>query len=447
MSFTPNALLSQLEFPAATRRVAVAFSGGLDSTVLLHALASRRHMLPGPLLALHVDHSLQAESADWAMHCRSVAEHLDVEFELLRIVVDPAPGASVEAAAREARYAAFDEFLEAGDCLLTAQHADDQAETFLLQALRGAGPAGLAAMPIEKPLGEAVLLRPLLDWSRADLEAWADEQGIDWIDDPSNAETRFDRNFLRNEVMPRLKERWPALATTLGRSARHCAEAAGLLEEFGAGLLAASNATRTRMPAEALRPLSSERQALLLREWLRQGGWPLPSERVLVEEILPLIDLPPDSNGQVLLGDTRLRWHRDALHLVKDAGGIRSGSWDTAGPFDLGEDMGRLVRLPADERGLDPAITTLDVRQRVGGERIRPAGQAHHRELKKLLQEAGIPPWVRGWLPLLYHRDELVAVADLWLSETALVENGWRIEWKNGPELIPGGNLPDQGRK
>ncbi|MDX1443418.1 MAG: tRNA lysidine(34) synthetase TilS, partial [Gammaproteobacteria bacterium] len=294
MKFSPEALLSQLDLPAATQRVVVAYSGGLDSTVLLHALARLGEQLPGPLVALHIDHSLQADSPRWAEHCREVALSLGVDFSLLKILVDPAPGASVEAAARDGRYAAFAEFLEKGDVLLTAQHADDQAETFLLQALRGAGVAGLAAMPRERELGAAMHLRPLLDWTRVELEAWAVGQELDWLDDPSNADDRFDRNFLRNRVLPELRERFPGMAATLSRSAGHCADASEILAEEAAQMLVTSGGREGFLPLAALESLSTARQRLLLRHWLAENGVPALSDAQLAEA-LAMLEMRPDA--------------------------------------------------------------------------------------------------------------------------------------------------------
>src|SRR5690606_38380138 len=235
VTFSPDFLLQEFPFPAAhPRRVWVAYSGGLDSTVLLHALAARRDALPAPLHAVHVNHNLHPDSARWARDCQAVCDALDVPMESFAVTVGNGRGVSVEAAARDARYDVFRDLLEDDELLLTAQHQDDQLETFLLQAFRGAGPHGLAAMPRQAPFGRGRLCRPLLDFSRAELEAWARARGLEWLDDPSNAEARFARNFLRLEILPALRQRWPQLAATVSRSARHCAEAAWLLDEMAA---------------------------------------------------------------------------------------------------------------------------------------------------------------------------------------------------------------------
>lgn len=434
MNFSPDALLAQLDFPAGSERVVVAYSGGLDSTVLLHALAARRHLLPGPLHAVHVDHGLQPESPQWAEHCRTTAERLDVGFDALQAQVDLDAGIGPEAAAREARFDSLAGLLEAGDCLLTAQHADDQAETFLLQALRGAGPSGLAAMPARRPLGDAWLLRPLLRWSRAELENWADHNDLDWIDDPSNASEDFDRNYLRHRVMPVLRQRWPAFATTLSRAARHCADAADINAGLGQELLAASDAAGDCLPLAALAGLDEPRQRVLLRSWLDSHAAPVPSEAVL-ETMRGLCGPRAEGAGEVHWAGHVLRRHREALHLELDAADApRAGEWDTASPFELGGSWGRLRRRSASGVGLDPAIRRLQLGYREGGERLQPAGSSMHRELKKLLQEAGIPRWQRSQLPLLYHDGELVAVGDRWISEAASVDSGgWQIEWQDSP--------------
>jgi len=209
----------------------IAFSGGLDSTVLLHLLATlaKTDTFP-PLSAIHVHHGLQAAADAWPAHCRAVCDALGVPLQVIRVQVRP--GASLERAAREARYQAFAEVTGAGELLITGQHRDDQAETLLFRLLRGAGVRGLAAMPVQRPLAGGYLVRPLLDVSRADLEAYAREHQLTWVEDPSNADPRFSRNYLRHHVFPRLIERWPQAVSTMARSAEHLSEAQGLLDEL-----------------------------------------------------------------------------------------------------------------------------------------------------------------------------------------------------------------------
>lgn len=212
----------------------IAFSGGLDSTVLLHLLAdyARSHAAP-PLRAVHVHHGLQAAADAWPAHCKAVCANLGIALEVIHVQVSP--GASLEQAARDARYAAFQQTLGPGDILFTGQHCDDQAETLLLRLLRGAGLRGLAAMPWQRPLGQGSLVRPLLGCARQQLQAYAQARGLAWIDDPSNADTRFARNFLRREVMPQLQQRWPQVGQNFARAAEHLGEALGLLDELAQG--------------------------------------------------------------------------------------------------------------------------------------------------------------------------------------------------------------------
>ncbi|MGB5260270.1 MAG: tRNA lysidine(34) synthetase TilS, partial [Gammaproteobacteria bacterium] len=234
MKFSPDALYIQLlsvPLPAAWQ---VAFSGGLDSSVLLHAMATLRERFAITLGAVHVHHGLQADADAWANHCRRVCAGYDIPLSVLHADARPVQGESPEAAARHARYTALADWLAPDHCLLTAQHQDDQAETLLLQLLRGAGVHGLASMPVCTAFGEGTHFRPLLLLRRAALHDYALAAGLEWIEDPSNAETGIDRNFLRHAVMPLLQSRWPALSGNLSRSAAHAAEAAGLLDVLAA---------------------------------------------------------------------------------------------------------------------------------------------------------------------------------------------------------------------
>jgi len=252
----------------------IAFSGGLDSTVLLHLLAhhARNHPTP-PLRAVHIHHGLQSAADAWPAHCQAICDPLGIELQVIPVRVGP--GASREQAARDARYAAFKQLLGPGDVLFTAQHRDDQAETVLLRLLRGAGLRGLSAMPGQRSLGQGYLARPLLDTSRQRLHDYACAHRLQWIEDPSNADLGFDRNYLRREVMPRLQQRWPQASQNLARGAQHLGEALGLLDELAMGDLAAAEqgaalrwAGIDSLDLDVLKALSAARQRNALQYWL-----------------------------------------------------------------------------------------------------------------------------------------------------------------------------------
>lgn len=426
--FSPRRLLSELQAAHASRYW-VAFSGGLDSMVLLHALHQVRDELPS-LAAIHVNHGLHPQAADWASRCAAECRALDIPIQLAEVSVSRG-GESVEAAARDARYQVFRDLLQPGECLLTAHHQDDQLETFLLQAFRGAGPHGLAAMPQRAPLGAGELHRPLLAFTRGELEAWARERELAWLDDPSNADDRFDRNFLRLEILPRLRQRWPQLATTISRSARHCAEAAWLLDELAAADLA-EVAREDVISVAALRRLDLSRQRNLLRHWLDWQGFPRPSEKKLEHVLSDVLEAGPDREPCVEWADVAVRRYRDGIYAERRQVSPRTGHWPDE-EFVLGDGWGQLVRRPADS-GLPDG--NVEVRLREGGERIRLSGRQHHHALKKLFQEAGILPWRRDALPLVYIDGELAAVGDLWLNADLLRPGGWKLEWRDRPRLF-----------
>lgn len=410
----------------------VAFSGGLDSTVLLHLLArlARAHALP-PVSAIHVHHGLQGTADAWVVHCRDRCAALNVPLEVRYVQV--AGGASLERAAREARYAAFAGLLGAGEVLLAAQHRDDQAETLLLRLLRGAGVRGLAAMPASRPLAAGWLVRPLLQVGRAELEAWAAAQGLAWVEDPSNRDTALARNFLRHEILPRLTGHWPAASAVLARDAAQLAEADGLLGELAElDLRAASTSslpdwlTLPSLELASLQALSEARQRNALRHWLRAhtllperehwAGW--VDLRDAAVDAVPVWRL---AGGELQRAGGRLWWlSGDWLSLPAQA----TVSWsDPLLPLALpGNGQIRL-------EGQAPA-QPLQVRYRHGGEVLELIGRGH-RDLKRLLQEEGVPVFVRGRLPLLYAGDRLVAVANL--PQLRLMgDKGLRLHWQ-GP--------------
>ncbi|SDS55115.1 tRNA lysidine(34) synthetase TilS [Pseudomonas oryzae] len=392
----------------------IAFSGGLDSTVLLHLLARlrTRHRLP-PLSAIHIHHGLQSVADSWVELCRAQCEALGIPLQVRQVRVDGR--ASLERAAREARYAAFSAMLGEGEALLAAQHQDDQAETLLLRLLRGAGVRGLAAMPASRSLGAGHLLRPLLGVSRGELEVWARREQLTWIEDPSNRDTRLSRNFLRHEILPRLVRHWPAAVAVLARDAEQLAEADGLLGELAElDLVAASTSADPSwlaLPSLALAPLralSVARQRNALRHWLR--GLSLPPEREHWAGWEALRDAGEDAAPRWRLAGGELRRAGGRLWWL-------SGDWLRApAPGALvWSDPLRPLTLPGNGRvwleGVSP-VRELQIRYRLGGEVLALAGRGH-RDLKRVLQENGVPSFVRGRLPLLYAGERLLAVANL----------------------------------
>ncbi len=433
-----DAALAQLAARPGVRRFIVGYSGGVDSHVLLHRLAQ-----PGfpdwNLTALYVDHGLQAASAAWGEHCAGVCRGLNVPFRVVKIDARPTPGESPEAAARRARYAALAAELSEDAALLTAHHCDDQAETLLLQLLRGSGPHGLAAMPAAARLGAGWLLRPLLKVERAELLAYAQTHGLQWIEDASNADTGFDRNYLRHRVLPLLRERWPAVNRTLARSARLCAETAAWLDEQAAADLAGVATDRPDcLSIPALQGLSEMGQRHVLRYWLRQLHLPPPDARQLQQLAQEALSAALDRNPCVRWPGAEVRRYRDALYAMTPLPAHnprRSFIWQADGqgwpPLEV-PGVGQLRMEKTIGAGLCAGALTdrvLMVRFRQGGERFRPVGRRHSQELKKLLQQAGIPPWQRQRLPLLYREETLLAVAGLGVAADHAVEPGeagWR---------------------
>lgn len=443
MTFTPDVLRKRLDELSATapaaRRYVVAFSGGVDSAALLHALVAGRGAMSVPQLAVHVDHGLHPDSAHWAEHCRAFAAGLGVEFALRRVNVDTQADGGPEAAARRARYAALRSFLEAGDWLLSAHHQDDQAETLLLNLMRGSGPTGLAGIPPLRRFAAGWLARPLLDTPRAELEAYARGHGLDFVEDPSNLDRRYDRNFLRLEVLPRLELRWPDAAGRIRRSAELARDAAGLLRDLASEDCARLGERPDRLSVEGLLDLPPARRRNLLRYAIGDLGLPVPGAARLESIITDLLAARSDASPLVTWAGGEARRYRDQLYLLPTAPDGPAAECEAIKGLHvpLAHGLGSLVLEPGADRGLAPDLVArgLELRYRVGGEEIRPYGQAHTRKLKKLLQEAGIVPWMRERLPLLYADGRLVAVADLWLAADAVAEPGTAVRWQNRPAI------------
>jgi tRNA(Ile)-lysidine synthase len=423
-------------------RITVAFSGGLDSTVLLSTLC--RVEATVPIRAAHVDHGLNPRSADWSEHCARAAAAHGVEFAGVRVAVDRASGEGLEAAAREARYRALNELLGPGEWLLTAHHADDQLETVLLRMLRGTGVRGLRGIIAFAPFGAGWLGRPLLGFTREELRAEAYARRMQWLDDPSNADARHDRNYLRLNVLPALRARWPLAAQHATRLAEQASDAEQLLDAVAADD-ARPLAAPWHVPRATLAALDPPRQRNLLRHLLRVSGLDMPSARKLEELRRALLESHAESRARVCWPTGEGRVYREALCLIAPlpapsppgyTARIAAGeSW--AGP------EGRVALVPApDGDGLPQSWLErgLTLKFRGGGERFQPRGRDHHHSLKHLFQESGVVPWMRDRVPLLYRGDELAAIGDLWVSADVDLapasEPRWRVQWTEHPAVL-----------
>ena len=418
-------------------RLSVALSGGLDSTVLLHALAALAQRESLTLRALHVDHGLQPDAASWADACRSACRAAGITLEVIELGLIPARGQSIEALARDARYAALAARLADGERLMTAHHRDDQLETVLIQLLRGAGVAGLAAMPARARLGRGWQLRPLLTVDRAELAEYAAREGLTWQQDPMNAAQRFDRAFLRARVLPAIRERWPAAAATVARSSRHLAEATVLLAE-----LAAADAARVlddgRLSLAALASLPRHRQVNLVRWWLHQAGLRPPPAARLDAALPGFLAARPDSAPALRWDEGEVRRYRGRLYamapLPSPPAALPAGQ-----VLELGAGLGSFRLVAGQEGGLhQPEGSSASIRFRTGGESLRPHPRRPRKRLKDLCREAGIVPWMRDRLPLVFVDERLAAVGDLWIDADFAAQTGQpalKPEWVARPRI------------
>ncbi|WP_248730239.1 MULTISPECIES: tRNA lysidine(34) synthetase TilS [Halomonadaceae] len=404
------------------RVVWVALSGGLDSSLLLTlaADACRRH--PRTLRALHVNHGLQDAAGDFETHCGELCSRLGVSLTVERVQVSMSSGLGLEGAAREARYAAFARHVSVGDTVWLAQHRNDQAEGFLLAALRGSGVRGLAAMPASRDWQGRQLARPLLGSTRSELEREADCRRLSWVEDPSNAESALDRNFLRHRLLPLIETRWPGGQASLARSAAYAGEADALLEELAELDLAASGDSPGWLPLATLSDLSAARQRLLIRHCCTCLGLPPPPAARLAT-LQAQLDARRDSQVHVHWPGGEARLWRGALYLAAPRRSLEPDwqrAWD--GQAALATPIGSL-NLVLEKKSGGPV--ELCLRPRLGGETLQMTGRGR-RDLKRLLQERGVPPWQRGQLVVAWHEAHVVAVFVPGEREPLLCAEGWR---------------------
>jgi len=408
------------------KRYLVAYSGGLDSHALLHLCVQCTSL---PVRAVHIHHGLQDEADQWSEHCAEVCDALQVPYKTIHVDASKRAGESPEETARKARYAALNSELEPGDCLLTAHHQDDQSETVLLQLFRGAGSAGLAAMPVIRETHQTFHARPLLGFTRDEIYAYAIENDLKWVDDPSNTDTDFDRNLLRQDIIPDIKKRWPQLGDSLSRVASQQQDVLEIIEAM-AGVDLASSVTQQAhvINIAGLTRLSRARQLNVLRSWIHQCAHDAPTANVLQQVLQSVLPAVGDASPEVCWGESEIRRYQEKLYCLKRV------EHDTSEVFDWNpreklvlKSLGVELSMEQDVlRGLKLELLdkALKVKFRQGGEKIRPVGRKHTHSLKKLMQETGIPPWQRSRIPLIYFNDELICVCGHWLA-SVYVGDGW----------------------
>ncbi len=487
----------EAQVPLAATRLAVAVSGGVDSTCLLTALALRPFRSL-PVRAVHVDHGLQAAAADFRRSCEALCTRLQVPLDIITVDVanrgdanrgdvnrgdanrgdvnrgdanrgdanrgdanrgdanrgdanrgdanrgEVARGVSIEAAARDARYRALAQTLRAGECLLTAHHALDQAETLLLQLLRGAGLKGLSAMPPLRPFGRGWHLRPLLGVAHADLLAFAARTGVMElaVTDPMNHDMRYDRAYLRAQVWPLIEARWPGAEASLARTARHAADAQALLDESAAAAVERLRDGNALL-VTGLRGLAPAAQRNALRYWIGAAGLAPPPAARLAEALRQIDEADAERLPAVVWGEHALRRYRNRLFVTPaKLPCIADCEWSEGmvQPLRLSAQLGTLRRGTL-RGGLDAARLppSLHVRRRSGGETLKPHRRARTQSVQHLCQSRGVLPWMRDALPMLYAGDALIAIGDLWLDARWCVAPqapGVGFVWAGAPMLV-----------
>ena len=424
-------------------QILVGFSGGLDSTVLLALLCD---IIPAKrLCAVHINHGLSDNADEWQSHAEGFCQSLGVQLRCETVSVKGA-GEGLEAAAREARYQVFSRLLQTDGLLLLGHHADDQVETVLYRLLRGSGSKGLSGIPVSRTLASGRLIRPLLQWQKTQLRSFAEQHNLNWVEDETNLQSTFDRNYLRNQVVPEIAGRWPDYAHRIGHSAQLSRDNEDLAEAVAADDLQALDIRIERggwsLCLDVFATLSAVRQRNVLRHWPDLYQLPLPGHKIIDEIIDSVVQARKDAAPKLLSQGIRWGRFRKRLYLLtaaSDYGAVKE---------DLHWHIEQLLVMPDGSRlsckkmlgqGLVVAAgQSVTVRTRRGGERCQPVGRQHSNSLKKLLQEFNLEPWWRDRVPLLYMGEQLVAVGDLWVCEgyqAAPNQQGIGIHWHLGSQV------------
>lgn len=428
-------VLQALKSVPDAKRYVIALSGGLDSALLLKSFRLAHPSLS--VIAIHIHHGLSPNADAWANHCEALCESLSVPCYIERVSVVNS-GEGIEAAARKARYAVFEEHLVPGDVLLQGHHKNDQAETVLLRALRGSSVKGLSAIPVERGLSNgAKIYRPWLNLSRNELEEEAAKLELEWVEDESNSDDAYDRNFIRQNVLPLIEERWPKAVESLVRVAENASEAQGFIEDwcarqFESGLQGSSFDGAKTLEIESLQTYSVREQNMLLRAWIESLGFPQPSSRIFERIRTELIPARADASPIIQWEEYELRRFDGEIYCSRKIAKLdlpyqKSLSFPYLGSNAVCEVSGQKIELNYDLFDADVQVSSnqisirvpkegfeLELRSRSGGESIKLYQNRPGRSLKSLFKEAKVPPWLRETFPLVYVNGVLAAVGVRW---------------------------------
>jgi len=423
--FSELMLAESLQRLTAKTHFLIAYSGGLDSHVLLHSLANLKQQMPFmQLRAIHINHGLSHNALHWQQHCQHVCRELEVDIIVENIglelhqAIAKGQSESLESLARDYRYQAMAQHLQSHEALLTAHTQNDQVETVLMRLFRGGGVKGLAAMRAVRPFATTELIRPFLTVSRDALELYAQKCQLNWVEDESNVNPRFDRNYIRQQLLPSLKQRWPQLVNNVCRTAKHMATADHLLSQLAEQDLARlKGSVDQTLAVSKLMLLDRDRCMNALRKWLQLRQLPLPSTVKLNQVLSDVLHCRSDANPLVSWRNGEIRRYRDNLYAMPPLIPHDTGLvivWNLSQDLTLPNGLGQLTAQQLQAAGIELENNLpVTVRFRQGGERCRFPGQLHSQSLKKLLQQWQVPPWLRDRLPLIYVGDQLVWVVTM----------------------------------
>jgi tRNA(Ile)-lysidine synthase len=438
-----DSLLSLLnQFPSSSK-FWIAYSGGMDSSVLLHLFHTNEIKINQEVEVLYVNHGLQQEADDWGKFSKKQCQQYDLPFTQLQINDNCPKGESIEAWARDKRYELIEEIMNENDVLFTGHHKDDQVETFFLQALRGAGPRGLASMPIIKEKNNTFHVRPLLSYSREDLTHYATEHNLKWQDDKSNVDNRYDRNYFRHNVAPIIEERWPAYRDTVSRLIEYQKEYKHLLNDVASDDIKSTLQVNKSLNLEMIKTLSVARQKNLVFVWLRQLSLQSPGSKNIEKIITDVINSSTDKSPCVNWANVEVRRYKNSLYAMsamQEYDVDIEFKWQPENILNLFEET--LFAKPEQGIGISKEKVKeaeFIIRFRKGGEEIKPDNFSHNKTVKQLFQERSVLPWFRDKIPLVYIDNELAAIPGFCVDKNFLAEKGepsWDIQWSGYKNVI-----------